>query len=118
MGRISPGPTRWPPGAEKRLVPAKSNLKPHQTFAHEVLARLQVASPELILLLVVETVRFHFFGYPDFCQPKSTFTSFGTFFIPLALVLLSCLRATCVEFLIGIVVRSFLYSSNRSDRSV
>ena len=31
MGRISPGPTRWPPGAERRLVPAKSNLKP-QTF--------------------------------------------------------------------------------------
>ena len=28
MGRISPGPTRWPPGAERRLVPAKSNLKP------------------------------------------------------------------------------------------
>ena len=28
MGRISPGPTRWPPGAEGRLVPAKSNLKP------------------------------------------------------------------------------------------
>ena len=28
MGRISPGPTRWPPGAEKRLVPAKPNLKP------------------------------------------------------------------------------------------
>ena len=28
MGRISPGPTRWPPGAEWRLVPAKSNLKP------------------------------------------------------------------------------------------
>ena len=28
MGRISPGPTRWPPGTEKRLVPAKSNLKP------------------------------------------------------------------------------------------
>ena len=27
MGRISPGPTRWPPGAERRLVPAKSNLK-------------------------------------------------------------------------------------------
>ena len=25
---ISPGPTRWPPGAERRLVPAKSNLKP------------------------------------------------------------------------------------------
>ena len=28
MGRISRGPTRWPPGAERRLVPAKSNLKP------------------------------------------------------------------------------------------
>ena len=28
MERISPGPTRWPPGAERRLVPAKSNLKP------------------------------------------------------------------------------------------
>ena len=28
MGRIPPGPTRWPPGAEGRLVPAKSNLKP------------------------------------------------------------------------------------------
>ena len=27
MGRISPGPTRWPPEAERRLVPAKSNLK-------------------------------------------------------------------------------------------
>ena len=31
MGRISPGPTRCPPGAERRLVPAKSNLKP-QTY--------------------------------------------------------------------------------------
>ena len=28
MGRISPGPTRWPPGAERCLVPANSNLKP------------------------------------------------------------------------------------------
>ena len=28
VGSISPGPTRWPPGAERRLVPAKSNLKP------------------------------------------------------------------------------------------
>ena len=28
MGRISPGPTRWPPGAERRLVPQKKNLKP------------------------------------------------------------------------------------------
>ena len=35
MGRISPGPTRWPPGAERRLVPAKSNLKPQTTeFRH------------------------------------------------------------------------------------
>ena len=31
MGRIPPGPTRWPPGAERRLVRAKSNLKP-QTY--------------------------------------------------------------------------------------
>ena len=28
MGRISPGPTRWPPRAERCLVHAKSNLKP------------------------------------------------------------------------------------------
>ena len=28
MWRISPGPTRWPPGAERLLVPAKSNLNP------------------------------------------------------------------------------------------
>ena len=28
MGRISPGPTRWPPGAKRRRVPAKSSLKP------------------------------------------------------------------------------------------
>ena len=34
MGRISPGPTRWPPGVERRLVPAKSNLKP-QTPSRE-----------------------------------------------------------------------------------
>ena len=32
MGRISPGPTRWPPGAERRLVPAKSNLKPQTHY--------------------------------------------------------------------------------------
>ena len=28
VGWISPGPTRWPPGAKRRLVPAKSNLNP------------------------------------------------------------------------------------------
>ena len=28
MGKISLGPTRWPPGAERRLVPAIPNLKP------------------------------------------------------------------------------------------
>ena len=33
MGRISPGPTRWPPGTERRLVPAKSNLKPQTSKA-------------------------------------------------------------------------------------
>ena len=42
MGRISPGPTRWPPRAERRLVPAKSNLKP-QTFP------LWAAVPGLVL---------------------------------------------------------------------
>ena len=31
MERISPGPTRWPPGAERCLVTAKSNFKP-QTY--------------------------------------------------------------------------------------
>ena len=38
MGRISPGPTRWPPGAERRLVPAKSNLKP-QTIHYRPLSK-------------------------------------------------------------------------------
>ena len=38
MGRISPGPTRWPPGAERRLVPAKSNLKPQTLAAAGLLA--------------------------------------------------------------------------------
>ena len=28
MGKISPGPTRWPAGAERRLVLETSNLKP------------------------------------------------------------------------------------------
>ena len=32
VGRISPGPTRWPPGAERRLVPTKSNLKPQTHY--------------------------------------------------------------------------------------
>ena len=31
MGRISPGPTRWPPGAERRLVPTETNLKPQSS---------------------------------------------------------------------------------------
>ena len=31
VGRIAPGPTRWPPGDEERLVPETSNLKP-QTY--------------------------------------------------------------------------------------
>ena len=32
VGRISPGPSRWPPGAKRRLVPAKSNLKPETSL--------------------------------------------------------------------------------------
>ena len=47
MGRISPGPTTWPPGAERRLVPAKSNHKP-QTF---VLSRLSSSGPVVRPLL-------------------------------------------------------------------
>ena len=39
MGRISPGPTRWPPGAERRLVPAKSNLKPQTYYVVAGIAR-------------------------------------------------------------------------------
>ena len=42
MGRISPGPTRWPPGAERRLVPAKSNLKP-QTSCELALRAVKAA---------------------------------------------------------------------------
>ena len=43
MGRISPDPTRWPPGAERRLVPAKSNLKPQTS--HLLLCCLPLAVP-------------------------------------------------------------------------
>ena len=43
MGRISPGPTRWPPGAQRRLVPAKSNLKPQ---THRSALRWEEASPQ------------------------------------------------------------------------
>ena len=35
MGKISPDPTRCPPGAERRLVPKISNLKPQNSnFQH------------------------------------------------------------------------------------
>ena len=44
MGRISPGPTRWPPGAERRLVPAKSNLKPQTYTVENILAQRPNAS--------------------------------------------------------------------------
>ena len=37
MGRISSGPTRWPPGAERRLVPAKPNLKPQTSWPRNCL---------------------------------------------------------------------------------
>ena len=48
--RISPGPTRWPPGAERRLVPAKSNLKP-QTSTAERKARALRYEDRCVLLL-------------------------------------------------------------------
>ena len=47
MGRISPGPTRWPPGAERRLVPTKSNLKP-QTSNLKILPKVFVARWRLL----------------------------------------------------------------------
>ena len=40
MGRISPGPTAWPPGAKRRLVPAKSNLKPETSNSALANARM------------------------------------------------------------------------------
>ena len=44
VGRISPGPTRWPPGAERRLVPAKSNLKPQTDEGSDFISKEFVAS--------------------------------------------------------------------------
>ena len=49
MGRISPGPTRWPPGDERRLVPAKSNLKPQTSnlpaaLIHKATAKAKAAA--------------------------------------------------------------------------
>ena len=38
MGRISPGPTRWPPWADRLLKPAKSNLQPQIYLAEQDLA--------------------------------------------------------------------------------
>ena len=35
-GSISPGPTRFPPGAEERLVPAKSNVTPQTLSGRSV----------------------------------------------------------------------------------
>ena len=61
MGRISPGPTRWPPGAERRLVPAKSNLKPQTSNLADpadlvspvVMAKL-INDPEIVLVIYGE----------------------------------------------------------------
>ena len=38
VGRLSPGPTRWPPWAEERLVPETSNLKPHTSLCPSIVA--------------------------------------------------------------------------------
>ena len=46
MGRISPGPTRWPPGAERRLVPAKSDLKPQTSSRTRVWAPPQAVADQ------------------------------------------------------------------------
>ena len=55
MGRISPGPTRWPPGAERRQVPAKSNLKPH-TFVCYAHLKQDSQYGHLLALCVVRVV--------------------------------------------------------------
>ena len=73
MGRISPGPTRWPPGAERRLVPAKSNLKPqthtlHYTPVRTLLCRL----PKIIYKQPPATVP------PGHCTPHNLVGRAGT----------------------------------------
>ena len=50
---ISPGPTRWPPRAERRLVPAKSNLKP-QTSNLSYEGRGRDAANTLPVLSVID----------------------------------------------------------------
>ena len=45
VGRISPGPNRWPPGAERHLVPAKSNLKPQNLDPAGVTIRYSMYEP-------------------------------------------------------------------------
>ena len=46
MGRISPGTTRWPPGAERHLVPANSNLKPQTSRRRQEKERACGTSPQ------------------------------------------------------------------------
>ena len=59
--------TRWPPGAERRLVPAKSNLKPHRVghAAHLHLDSSDGPGPDAWRghdELVVELCVLHFFS--------------------------------------------------------
>ena len=50
MGRISPGPTRWPPGAEEHLVSEISNLKPQTHFSGYVQSYASIATPLIDML--------------------------------------------------------------------
>ena len=52
MGRISPGPTRWLPGAEERLVSETSNLKPQTYFSGYVQNYASIATPLIDMLKI------------------------------------------------------------------
>ena len=58
MGRISPGPTRWPPGAKRHLVPAKSNFKPKTSVSEGMhlkrITRGRISWFELLLFIDVQ----------------------------------------------------------------
>ena len=53
LGRISPGPTRWPSAAERRLVPTKSNLKT-QTFVLTLIRSFAFTSFDSRIILSME----------------------------------------------------------------
>ena len=56
MGRISPGPPRWPPEVEESLVTERSNLKP-QTLSRRVRDGITQRQVEDRLLDVIATMK-------------------------------------------------------------